>query len=100
MPEPRTSLGEVQRLLERAASRENRRELYEMLAGYPPFAGRAPLDALRAHVEAEPPPLPTGVPFPAQAVVERALQKRPDERYASAAQMACALAAACAQISA
>ena len=32
LPEPRTSLGEVQRLLERAASRENRRELYGMLA--------------------------------------------------------------------
>ena len=30
--EPRTSLGEVQRLLERAASRENRSELYGMLA--------------------------------------------------------------------
>jgi DNA-binding MarR family transcriptional regulator len=33
LPEPRTSLGEVQRILERAASRENRRELYETLAG-------------------------------------------------------------------
>jgi len=32
LPEPRTSLGEVQRLLERAASRENRSELYGMLA--------------------------------------------------------------------
>jgi EmrB/QacA subfamily drug resistance transporter len=32
LPEPRTSLGEVQRLLERATSRENRRELYQMLA--------------------------------------------------------------------
>jgi EmrB/QacA subfamily drug resistance transporter len=31
-PEPLTSLGEVQRILERAASRENRRELYETLA--------------------------------------------------------------------
>jgi EmrB/QacA subfamily drug resistance transporter len=30
--EPRSSLGEVQRLLERAASRENRSELYELLA--------------------------------------------------------------------
>jgi EmrB/QacA subfamily drug resistance transporter len=30
--EPRTSLGEVQRLLERAASRENRSELYGLLA--------------------------------------------------------------------
>jgi CRP-like cAMP-binding protein len=74
--------------------------LYEMLAGYVPFAGRAPLEALRAHVEEEPPPLPLDVPVEAQAVVERALQKRPDERYASAAQMARALAAACAQISA
>ncbi len=33
VPEPRTSLGEVQRILERAARRENRRELYETLAG-------------------------------------------------------------------
>jgi EmrB/QacA subfamily drug resistance transporter len=32
LPEPRTSLGEVQRLLERAASHENRHELYQMLA--------------------------------------------------------------------
>jgi EmrB/QacA subfamily drug resistance transporter len=32
LPEPRTSLGEIQRLLERAASRENRRELYGMLS--------------------------------------------------------------------
>jgi EmrB/QacA subfamily drug resistance transporter len=31
--EPRTSLGEVQRILERAANHENRRELYETLAG-------------------------------------------------------------------
>ncbi len=33
VPEPRTSLGEVQRILERVASRENRGELYETLAG-------------------------------------------------------------------
>ncbi len=30
--EPRTSLGEIQRILDRAASRENRRELYETLS--------------------------------------------------------------------
>jgi EmrB/QacA subfamily drug resistance transporter len=41
LPEPRTSLGEVRRILERAASRENRRELYETLAS-------------RAQVELEP----------------------------------------------
>jgi EmrB/QacA subfamily drug resistance transporter len=32
LPEPRTSLGEVRRILERAASRENRGELYETLS--------------------------------------------------------------------
>jgi EmrB/QacA subfamily drug resistance transporter len=31
-PEPRSSLGEVKRVLERAASRENRREVYETLS--------------------------------------------------------------------
>jgi len=31
LPEPRSSLGEVQRILERAAGRENRRELYSSL---------------------------------------------------------------------
>ncbi len=41
LPEPRTSLGEVRRILERAASRENRRELYETLAS-------------RAHLDLEP----------------------------------------------
>ena len=33
LPSPRNSLDEVQRLLERAVNHENRRELYEMLAG-------------------------------------------------------------------
>jgi serine/threonine protein kinase len=74
--------------------------LYELLAGYVPFAGRTPLDALRAHVEDAPPPLPLDVPDAARAVVEQALRKRPAERYASAAEMVHALAAAQAQIDA
>ena len=41
VPAPRTSLGEVQLILERAASRENRRELYETLAA-------------RAHIDLDP----------------------------------------------
>ncbi len=32
LPEPRTSLGELQRILDRASSRENRQELYDTLA--------------------------------------------------------------------
>ncbi len=67
--------------------------LYEMLAGLVPFAGRPPLEAIRAHVEEEPPALPPTVPLPLRAVVERALRKRPDERYSSADGMAAALAA-------
>jgi CRP-like cAMP-binding protein len=68
--------------------------LYEMLAGTVPFAGRAPLEALRAHVEDAPPPLPLEVPPAARSVVERAMQKDPAARYASAEDMARALAAA------
>jgi CRP-like cAMP-binding protein len=70
--------------------------LYEMLAGHVPFAGRDPLDTLRAHVEEAPPPLPAEVPAAACEVVARALAKRPADRFASAAAMASALEAAAA----
>lgn len=68
--------------------------LYEMLAGYVPFAGKEPLATLQAHVSEAVPPLPAHVPGPARAIVEQALQKRPGDRFASAAAMAAALAAA------
>ena len=68
--------------------------LYEMLAGYVPFAGLDPLETLRAHGQVAPPPLPAAVPAAARAAVERALQKRPADRYASAPEMAAALAGA------
>jgi CRP-like cAMP-binding protein len=68
--------------------------LYEMLAGYVPFAGLDPLVTLRAHAETPPPPLPQTVPAGARAVVARALEKRPDDRYPSAGAMAAALGAA------
>jgi serine/threonine protein kinase len=68
--------------------------LYEMLSGTVPFAGRPPLEAIRAHVEEEPPPLPPTVPATVRAIVERALRKHPEERYGSAAEMAGTLGAA------
>jgi serine/threonine-protein kinase len=65
--------------------------LYEMLAGYAPFAGRDPLKTLQAHLDEPPPPLPSTVPPAARAVVERALQKRPADRFASAEAVLAAL---------
>jgi serine/threonine-protein kinase len=72
--------------------------LYELLAGALPFARCTPLGVLRAHVEDAPPPLPPDVPDAARAVAERALRKCPAQRYASAAEMARALAGARAQV--
>jgi serine/threonine-protein kinase len=67
--------------------------LYEMLAGHVPFAGRDPMKTFHAHQHEPPPPLDEGIPAAARAVVERALRKHPDERFASAREMAAALAA-------
>jgi serine/threonine-protein kinase len=65
-----------------------------MLTGHVPFAGLDPLETLRAHRETAPPALPARVPAPARDLVERSLQKRPEARFASAASMGDALAAA------
>lgn len=72
--------------------------LYEMLSGMVPFAGRPPLEAIRAHVEEAPPSLPPEVPSPVRAIVERALRKRPHERFSAATEMAAALGAAAEEI--
>lgn len=68
--------------------------LYELLQGNPPFAGGTPYEVFRGHVEGRPPPLLSTVPAPARAIVEKALQKRPEDRFASAAAMSKALAEA------
>jgi serine/threonine-protein kinase PpkA len=65
--------------------------LYELLTGFVPFAGRDPLETLRAHREEPVPPLPPSVPAATRAVVERALQKQAANRFATATEMAAAL---------
>jgi serine/threonine-protein kinase len=65
--------------------------LYEMLIGYPPFVRRDPFDTLRAHVRDRLPSLPSRLPRDVRQIVERALAKRPADRYASALLMAAAL---------
>jgi hypothetical protein len=60
--------------------------LFECLTGSPPFAGRSAPGVLYAHVHEEPPPVSSfrpELPPAVDAVVGRALRKRPDERYSS-----------------
>lgn len=71
--------------------------LFEMITGAPPFTGEIP-EVLRQHMISPVPQLAERVPqfsvAPAlQALVERALAKRPDERFQTAEEMAEAVAA-------
>ena len=71
--------------------------LYEMLAGHPPFRGDRQLEVMQAVVHDDPPRLceiRPEVPAGVQAIVSRALQKDPDRRYQSAAEMGDDLGAA------
>ncbi|MDQ1709291.1 MAG: eukaryotic-like serine/threonine-protein kinase, partial [Frankiaceae bacterium] len=63
---------------------------YEMLAGAGPFAATNPIAVALAHVRDEPLPLPAAVPPAVRAFVMRALEKRPQDRYADAAAFAAA----------
>jgi serine/threonine protein kinase len=55
--------------------------LYEVLAGRRPFGGGSEAEILTAVVRGVPPPLPDDVPTPLRAVVEKALEKNPSDRY-------------------
>ena len=68
--------------------------LYEMLTGAPPFPGRTLIEVYDAVIHRHPPPLAGGDGVLAlDRVVQRALAKKPEERFASAAEMAKALGA-------
>jgi non-specific serine/threonine protein kinase len=68
--------------------------LFEVLAGRPAFGGRTVVDVLHATLHEQPPAL-TGSPAVAAVdrVIRRALAKSPDERFASAEDMASELRA-------
>jgi serine/threonine protein kinase/Tol biopolymer transport system component len=57
--------------------------LYQMLAGRRPFEGATDLKVLQTIIHGSPQPLPEDVPAPVRAVVEKALQKDPAQRYQS-----------------
>lgn len=70
--------------------------LYEMLTGRPPFLGDSPVATLYQHAN-EPPEPPSSVrPVPAglEGIVMRCLEKRPERRFGSAAELDRALGAA------
>jgi hypothetical protein len=62
--------------------------LYELLAGRRPYTDDGPADVRELILTAAPPPLPAGVPAELARVVRRCLEKRPADRYASAADLA------------
>jgi len=71
--------------------------LFHLLAGRLPFEGSNDYDLMRAHVETAPPSLrdlAPEIPPAVEAVVLRALGKRPEDRWPSAAAFGAALAEA------
>jgi serine/threonine protein kinase len=73
--------------------------LYELLVGEPPFDADTPLAILLKHMN-DPLPIPREknpeIPEPLERVLLKALAKQPEDRYASAKEMAQALAEAAA----
>jgi Tol biopolymer transport system component len=67
--------------------------LYEMLAGRRAFEGDTAIDRAHAILNKEPLPLPADVPPAVQRVVQRCLEKAPDERFGSARDLGFALEA-------
>ncbi|MEP7119527.1 MAG: serine/threonine-protein kinase [Byssovorax sp.] len=70
--------------------------LYEVLTGKLPFDARTPMEYIQMHVTRPPIPIDERVPgrrFPDgfDAMIKKALEKRPEDRYASAADFAQAL---------
>ena len=68
--------------------------LYELVAGKPPFEEASSVATAMKHLNEPPPPLRTrraGIPRALEAVVMKALEKNPDQRFASADEMQAAL---------
>ena len=65
--------------------------LHEMLSGRRPFVGRTPGETMAMVLHDDPPPLGRRIPEPLRQVVSRCLQKRPEDRFSSAHDLAMAL---------
>ena len=69
--------------------------LYEMLAGRPPFTGPSAVESMHATLTSEPPEFEParGISVTLDRVVRRCLEKRPEDRFHSAHDLALALEA-------
>ena len=65
--------------------------LYEMVAGHRPFTGATGFEISAGILQQELPALPSTVPAPMRAIVQRCLEKNPDKRYQEAADVHLAL---------
>ena len=66
--------------------------LYELLAGHIPFDGETTMSIILKQVTDPPPPIP-GIPHELQHILNRALAKRPEDRYQTANELANVFAA-------
>ncbi|HEY6064620.1 MAG TPA: protein kinase [Thermoanaerobaculia bacterium] len=64
--------------------------LWEMVTGSRPFSGESPVETLSAILREQPPPDPVFADLPPEfeRVLRRSLEKRPEDRYPSAAELA------------
>ena len=67
--------------------------LYEMVCGRRPFSGGTPAETVAQALQSDPAPMPREVPAPLQRIVRRCLEKRPEDRFQSAHDLALALEA-------
>jgi len=61
--------------------------LYELLTGTRPFAGASDLEVLQQILHGSPQPLPEALPSSLRAIVEKALERDPADRYQSMREM-------------
>jgi serine/threonine protein kinase len=68
--------------------------LFELTAGHPPFEGDSAMTIMLKHIQQPVPDLrydPSEIPAPVVAVIEKALAKKPEDRFQTAGEMAAAL---------
>src|SRR5215211_5747203 len=64
---------------------------YELLTGARAFAGETAADLIAAVLTADPPDLPAALPAAVRQIVQRCLEKQPEQRFQSARDLAFAL---------